>query len=158
MLHCTMIQRPAYEGTHGGQIAFPGGKKEEDDPSLVITALRETREEVGLNLSEHEVLGPLSSLYIPPSNFMVTPYVLVGVETPTYVADPYEVDEVFDLPLPLLFDESSYQTQEIYLKHYQRSIQAPSIVYQGKKIWGATAMMLSELKALLKPEWCEGKF
>lgn len=155
ILHCSLIQRPDYDGTHSGQVAFPGGKREKDDPNLEYTALRETQEEVGINPDQIELIGRMSDLYIPPSNFLVTPVMGVLTNPPEFTIDKTEVAEAFHFPLKLLFDDDSMVTERIYLPYYKAYINAPSIKYQGKIIWGATAMMLSELKSILNKEHLE---
>ncbi|TXC82170.1 NUDIX hydrolase [Luteibaculum oceani] len=155
LLHCSLIQRPDYDGTHSGQVAFPGGKKEQEDPDLEFTALRETEEEVGIEPSKIEVIGRMSDLYIPPSNFLVTPVMGVLNAAPSFKIDEQEVAEAFHFPLRLLYDEDSFVTERIYLPYYKAYINAPSINFQGKIIWGATAMMLSELKSILNTDFLE---
>ena len=148
-LHCTLIQRPDYDGTHSGQVAFPGGKKEDDDRDLIATALRESQEEVGTKAEDVEIIGALSELYIPPSNFLVSPFIGLSSKAPAYTIDPYEVAEAFHFPLRLLHDPGYFEVKRIFIKHYKTHINAPSFQYEGKTIWGATAMMLSELKEVI---------
>lgn len=142
-----LIQRPDYPGVHGGQISLPGGKADPHDPNLAHTALRECQEELGIRISPAQVLGQLTQLYIPPSHMLVTP---VLAYTPAselhYQPDPTEVAEVFEVSLSALSDPA-HQTRWS-VRSRQQELQVPAFRLQGRTIWGATAMMLSELLAL----------
>ena len=105
-IYTVLIQRPTYDGVHSGQVAFPGGKKEPGDVDLIATALREAHEEVGIDPANVEVLGPLTQLYIPPSNFLVTPVVGVSLQQPKLVSDQHEVQEIMETNIALLVDDS----------------------------------------------------
>ena len=144
-----LIVRPTYEGVHSGQIALPGGKVEELDRSLVDTALRETEEEIGVRVAEEQVLGSLSELYIPPSNMIVTPVVAFTSGRPTYRLQPSEVAAVLDIRLADLMNEAYWKTVPVSSFGGYR-FDAPSYVIEEKVIWGATAMMLSELLWVLE--------
>ena len=142
------IQRPVYEGVHSGQISFPGGKAEDGDKSLLHTALRETHEEIGIPPPEVNIIGQLTPLYIPKSNFNVFPYVGWLKSTPRFVPDPLEVAEVVEVPLKELLKPSciknfSYQAGNLI-------ISAPYYDAGGKKIWGATAMIISEMIEIVR--------
>ncbi len=139
--HIVFIQRPAYPGVHGGQISFPGGRYEEFDNDLKVTALRETYEEVGVSPDNIEVLGALTTLYIPPSNYIVSPFVGMMDFRPDFVPDPKEVDEVLEIGLHDLLSPSSHQEVSIQIG---RPYKVPCFLVKGKTIWGATAMMLKE--------------
>lgn len=142
------IQRPVYDGVHSGQISFPGGKREYGDPDHVYTALRETHEEIGVAPKQIKHLGALTPLYIPNSNFYVYPQVGWTDVEPSFVPDPTEVDEVIEVSVDRLLDDR-------YIKRFsckinQTTISAPYYDAGGKKIWGATAMIVSELVELIK--------
>ena len=139
-----LIVRPTYEGVHSGQIALPGGKVEDIDRSLVDTALRETEEEIGVRVASEQVLGSLSEFYIPPSNMIVTPVVAFTSARPTYRLQPSEVAAVLDIRLADLMHEAHRKTVSVSSFGGYR-LDAPSYVIEEKVIWGATAMMLSEL-------------
>lgn len=143
-----LIKRPIYEGFHSGQIAFPGGKHEEGDISLIHTALRETAEEIGLNVSV-EVLGALTDIYIPPSNYLVTPFVAIAKERQPWYPNSSEVDQVIEMPINQLLDEQIV-SQGSFITGFKKEVMAPYFALNDYKIWGATAMMLSELKWILK--------
>lgn len=143
-----LIRRPSYPGVHGGQIAFPGGRVEPEDRNLLHTALREAEEEVGIAQHLPQKAVELTRLYIPPSGYEVVPYLAHTSQQPQYVAQVSEVEEIIELPLtdllqPELFSELSVQTSRGILK-------VPAYHWQGEIIWGATAMILSEMAHLLQ--------
>lgn len=130
---------------HKGQIGFPGGRNEPEDIDLGETAVRETEEEVGVPRSDIELLGPLSELYIPVSNFLVAPYVGMIPYTPTFKPQASEVESIVEAPfLPFTAPEAVQQTNLIVGKGIRLN-QVPYFDLNGKVLWGATAMMLSEL-------------
>ena len=144
-LHLVFIKRNEYDGPHSAQISFPGGIREEGDLSLEDTALREAREEVGID-GEIEVLGKLTPLHIPVSNFMVYPFVGWMNFTPVFRPDPSEVQYVVEAALEDLLDPSNKDSETLF--HHDMPIEAPYYRVGKEKIWGATAMMLSELLQL----------
>ncbi len=137
------IKRPLYDGVHSGQIAFPGGQFEKTDFDVRETALRETMEEVGIPGENISIIGQLSQLYIPPSNFLVNPFVGYLNELPIFKIDQKEVHEVFALNIEDLLKEKNLQIREVSGKDY--SFLAPCYYVDDRLIWGATSMMLSEL-------------
>jgi 8-oxo-dGTP pyrophosphatase MutT (NUDIX family) len=138
------IRRNEYEGIHSGQISFPGGGAEAVDKSHADTALREAWEETGIVPEKVEVLGELTRLYIPPSNFLVFPIVATCPERPDFIPDPSEVQEIIEVELSGLKEPGIIQQREIVLSE-DFSIMAPCYQVGGTVIWGATAMILSEL-------------
>lgn len=142
-----LTQRHDYPGAHGGQISLPGGKREKEDTSFLDTALRETEEEIGISRNKLELLGELSPLYIPPSNFLVHPYLALSKTKLQKTAEEKEVAEILHVPLDELA-QSLNPKQRIKLKS-GFTLETPAFVWQERVIWGATAMMLSELLALL---------
>lgn len=150
-MYTALIRRPTYEGTHSGQLALPGGRTEETDASLQATALRETLEEVGIAVPQKQILGELTPLYIPPSNFLVHPFVARLHDRPQWIPDPKEVDAVLEIPLSVLFDPKVKERRKITVgKSF--AIDAPAYILNGEVLWGATAMIFSELEALLLEE------
>ena len=147
-LYLPLIVRPTYPGVHSGQIALPGGKVEEADSSLIITALRETEEEIGVKVSEERVLGTLSQLYIPPSNMLVTPVVAYAEGKANYRPDFREVVQVLDIELDVFNDPANQVTVPVKAAA-NVTLEAPSFIIEDRVIWGATAMMMSELLAVL---------
>lgn len=146
-----LIKRPEYEGVHSGQIAFPGGKYEMGDADLRFTALREAQEEVGVDPSQVQILGEMTSLYIPPSNFLVSPFIGIAQQKPNFVPEIKEVDRIL---LPTLKELLSPSIKKQKKFHFSRHLilDTPYFEIDGEVVWGATAMMLSELLHLLKPE------
>jgi len=152
-VHTVFMKRSDDGHVHSGQISFPGGKVEEQDLTYVDTALREANEELGIPTDEVEVLGRLTELYIPLSNFLVYPTLGFMYKRPDFVIDPKEVAYEIEVDLPTLLDGSHRKVREIEQRtrwgHYRT--QAPSyLVHQEHIIWGATAMMLSELLSIVE--------
>ncbi len=148
LIHLPLIRRPVYPGVHSGQVAFPGGRVDETDNSLTETALREAQEEVGVCPSEVEVLGLLTPLFVHASNFMVHPVVGAARFRPDFRPDPYEVDALLEVPLNELQDITRIGSKEIFVQE-GITIQAPFYDLQGHVVWGATAMIISELLEVL---------
>ena len=146
--HLVLIVRNSYEGVHSAQIAFPGGKFEVGDSNLKETALRETEEEIGISRDKIEIVKDFSPLYIPPSNFMVYPFLGICIEEPAFVLDPQEVASIIELPLEV-FKNDAILTVENLSTSYGSFIEVPAFKIDEHIIWGATAMMLSELKDVL---------
>ena len=146
-----LTQRHDYKGPHSGQISFPGGKMEEQDPSIQFTALRETEEEIGVPASKVEIIGTLTDLFIPPSNFRVTPTVGVTQITPAFKLDPFEVKELIETPVDLLIHPDTIKSKIIRFSNGYE-INTPYYDVFGKTVWGATAMMLSELIAVIETD------
>jgi 8-oxo-dGTP pyrophosphatase MutT (NUDIX family) len=142
-----LILRPAYDGVHGGQMAFPGGRYEKEDKTLIQTALREAQEEIGIKLSDVTVLGQLTELFIPPSNFWVQPVVGFLTKRPDFYPDEREVDSVFEISIDELSNPSIIAEKKIDLRGFD--INAPYYDIFGNHVWGATAMMISELLAVI---------
>lgn len=149
LAHLALIVRNTYPGVHSSQISFPGGKEEIEDVNLEFTALRETEEEVGVPIHKVEVIRQCSEIYIPPSNFLVTPYLGFSTESLEFIPNPDEVKRVLELPIhQLLNDEIIVQTK--MSTSYASNIDVPAFQVEKYVVWGATAMMLSELKELFK--------
>ncbi len=147
--HILLIERQSYDGVHSGQISFPGGKVEDDDETLEYTARRETEEEVGVNLQTLQLVGELTEVYIPPSGFLVKPFIFKLDSLPDLKPDPREVRSILTFPVSKLMEEDVF-IEGILPTGLGTSVQTRFIHYQDKKIWGATAMMLSELRILLR--------
>lgn len=148
-IHTVLIQRPQYEGVHSGQVAFPGGAKEEKDATMIETALREAEEEVGASRNLIQVVGQLTELYIPPSNFLITPVVGFSEQRPDFILEANEVAGIIEPTLPELLDEKSVGIKKIQVRS-DIAIDAPYYDIQGRTVWGATAMMISELNEILR--------
>lgn len=142
-----LTKRPDYLGTHGGQISLPGGKAEPDE-DIISTALREAEEEIGVARSSINVIGQLSEFFVIPSNFMVTPVIGYLDERPLFNPDPKEVVRVIEGTIDQLIRLDAVQTKEIMAaKIYP--MMAPHFEIEGEVVWGATAMILNELRVLI---------
>lgn len=147
--HLALIKRNTYPGVHSSQISFPGGKAEPQDKDLADTALRETFEEIGVHPAEIDVVMPFTKIYIPPSNFLVSPFLGLALKEPVFVANPQEVQHIIHLPLDILLDDSTIINTPMQTS-YAQSIMVPAFKVEGHIVWGATAMILSELKETIK--------
>ena len=146
--HLVLIVRNSYDGVHSSQIAFPGGKYEKEDVDLERTALRETYEEIGVKPNKIHVVKAFTHLYIPPSNFMVYPFLGICNEEIIFYPDSNEVAAIIELPLTTFLNESIVVSANINTS-YATSIAVPVFKIDEHIVWGATAMMLSELKIVL---------
>jgi 8-oxo-dGTP pyrophosphatase MutT (NUDIX family) len=142
------ILRQTYDGVHSGQVSFPGGRLEKNDQSLIHTALREAGEEVNIKTSQVKIIGTLSELYIPPSNFLVLPVVGYTLKRPSFKPDKTEVAEVIEADISFLFDQNLKKEKVLDVRGYK--IKAPYFDVNGHTIWGATAMILSELREVIE--------
>ena len=149
MAHLVLIRRNAYPGVHSSQISFPGGKSEPEDAGLEQTALRETFEEIGVTPAEIDVVMPFSQIYIPPSNFLVSPFLGIAAARPEFKPDPEEVAAIIELPLEVFLDDSIVISTEMQTS-YAQSVIVPAFKFEDHIVWGATAMILSELKETIK--------
>lgn len=147
-----LIRRTEDGQVHSGQISFPGGKKDAKDPDILHTAKRECEEEIGVRMSDIEIVGTLSDVYIPPSNFLVTPTIGYLNTLQNFKASEREVQEIIQLPLELLFDDEIKKQREVMPSGLpQKPLQTP--VYELTEdliVWGATAMMIAELEEVIK--------
>lgn len=148
VIKTVFILRQSYDGVHSGQVSFPGGRQEETDDSLIDTALREANEEVNIDPGKVEVLGTLSELYIPPSNYLVLPVIGYMDLSPEFIPEKSEVAEIIEADLSFLFDKNLIKEALLDVRGYQ--IQAPYFDVDGHIVWGATAMILSELKEVIE--------
>lgn len=153
-IHFVLIQRPIYNGIHGGQISFPGGKQEMNE-LLSQTAKRETEEEIGVPLGTIQIIGKLTEVYIPPSAMLVSPFVGLLKTQPIFTKNDKEVDEVIEVPLEDLFrDKAIKKKKQVIGKGTENPIEIliPYYSLNNKMIWGATAVILSEFKEMMKDE------
>ena len=147
--HTVFIQRTNYKGVHSGQIAFPGGKYELDDPSLEYTALREAEEEVAIPADRVNTVGKISSLYVPPSNFLINPYIGYDLERPIFRPEPSEVADIIEMPLEMLIGDHRLQDQQVKLGDGS-IIRVKGFPIGDRLIWGATAMILKEFADIVE--------
>ncbi len=138
--------RANYNGVHAAQISFPGGKYESADIYLQKTALRETFEEVGIDHSEIKILKEMTQTYIPPSNYLVNPYIGIVSSTPKFSIS-HEVEQIIEVKLSDLLDKRSV-TSKILSTSYVKDVDVPCFKLNNYIVWGATAMILSEIKDL----------
>lgn len=146
-LHVALTRRTQGVATHKGQISLPGGAREPGDRSLLETAMRETREELGVSPAQLQVFGPLTSLYIPPSDYCIQPYVAYVPVRPDFRPEPTEVAELLEMPLRHLLDPATREEETWELRGHP--VVVPFYRLGEHKIWGATAMVLSEFEVML---------
>jgi 8-oxo-dGTP pyrophosphatase MutT (NUDIX family) len=150
-LYFVLTRRTEMVQSHKGQISLPGGAREGDE-SPAQTALRETCEELGVPQNGTEVLGCLSTIYIPHSNYCIYPFVAYRPDPPVFCADPVEVAEVLEVPLALLLDPSIRRVEYWSAPDFDSPRRVPFFSIHGQVVWGATAMILSELVSVLDRE------
>lgn len=148
-VYTVVMQRPDYDGAHSGQISLPGGKYEQNDMSMLDTALREAFEEIGVNRDDINIIGELTPLYIPPSNFIVYPFIGYMPSRPEFFADPSEVREIIEFRLQVLSQKECRTNRMLHLRNSMK-IEAPGFLVNEHFIWGATAMIFSELMSVLE--------
>ena len=141
-----LTQRASYNGTHSAQISFPGGKVDKSDINLESTALRETYEEVGIASESIKIIRQLSNSYIPPSNFLVTPFIGIVQKKPIFKPNN-EVANIIEVSINDLLDFNNLTSTNMKTS-YMDNINVPCFKLNGYIVWGATAMMLSEIKDL----------
>jgi 8-oxo-dGTP pyrophosphatase MutT (NUDIX family) len=146
-LHLVLTRRTDTVGNHRGQISFPGGSVDPDDLSTAHTALREACEEVGVCETDLRLVGALTPLYIPPSDFRIYPHVAFSPRRPAFRPQPAEVAELLEVPISHFLDESHTAQEEWFVSGAPRQI--PYYLVGGHKVWGATAMVLAELAAVV---------
>ena len=142
-----LTKRPEYLGAHSGQVSLPGGKAEPGE-TAIETALRETEEEIGIRPENLEVIGTLSEFFVIPSNFKVTPVIAVQRNRPLFIPDPVEVVRVLEGTISGLLRDDAVSVKEITAARVYR-LNAPHFVMDNEIVWGATAMMLNELRTIL---------
>lgn len=143
-----LTKRASYKGTHSAQVSFPGGKYDETDISLQKTALRELEEEVHVFQNSVHIIRPLSNTYIPPSNFMVTPFIGFVEKKPTFIPNE-EVAEIIEVSVSDLLDDNTLTSVRMETS-YMKEVDVPCFNFHNHIVWGATAMILSEIKDLMK--------
>ena len=143
-LYFPLIVRPDNSGVHSGQVALPGGRKDDTDEDLVATALREMEEELGVPVARELVIGELSDFYIPPSNYLVYPVLAYLPEVPAFTPNPSEVVKVLEVDLAEFIYTDTRKEKVIQASYMQGKM--PYYDLQAHTVWGATAMILSELR------------
>jgi len=153
LLHTSfiVIQRNSYPGVHSGQISFPGGKYEKSDKDITDTASREAREELGIERADIDILGLLTPLYVPPSNFIIYPVLSVAKRELTLIPDSREVCGYRIIPLAQMnpaFSKKVDISVGSNISDITTYTQVPAYIQEDYIIWGATAMIISELYQL----------
>jgi 8-oxo-dGTP pyrophosphatase MutT (NUDIX family) len=146
-----LLKRADYQGVHSAQVSFPGGKKDETDLDMQATAIRELAEETGIAKDLYKIEIELSPLFIPPSNFMVHPFVAIADIKPEISIDSREAQYHFGIALNELLDDEKLGLTEISTS-YGKMKDVPYFNLNNEIIWGATAAILNELKQLIKRE------
>jgi 8-oxo-dGTP pyrophosphatase MutT (NUDIX family) len=149
-LYTVFIKRPEYEGYHSGQISLPGGKFQTEDIDLKQTALREAFEETGIIPEGVTILSALTELFIPPSNFILTPFIGYQMDRPRFIPDAREVAEVIEADIRD-FNPNNFHIKDIIL-HNGRVVKTPYYDIRGHVIWGATGMIMREVEELFRDE------
>lgn len=149
VLTLVLIRRTLDDTVHSGQIALPGGEMESIDEDLLDTAKREVYEEIGVNEEKYKVIKKLTDIYIPPSNFYVQPYLAICHQLPVFCKQKTEVAEVLQIPVAQLLDDT-YLINTKLKSAYNTEIQVPAFKFGEHIVWGATAMILHEVRDLVK--------
>lgn len=149
-LKVVFIRRSFYVGIHAGQIAFPGGRYEDSDIHIQNTALREIEEEIGIAADKIEILGQLTDIYVPPSNFLISIFVGYLAEKPQYRPDEREVAEVIEVDLAEFFHDDVIQEKEFVVPSAKTSVNALYYRVTNADLWGASAMVMTEFLDILK--------
>ncbi len=147
-LNIVLIERSKYKGVHSGQISLPGGKHELSDKSLIETALREASEEIGVITSDVSIIREMTPLFVPASGFIIQPVLSYIMYKPDFIADQTEVNKIIEVNITELFNPLNLRINKISMEGF--SISAPCYNINQYQIWGATAMILSELHEILK--------
>lgn len=153
--HLILTKRPQTMPTHRGEIAFPGGKRDTDDATLLAAALREAHEEIGLRPETVDVIAELDSLSTVASQFTITPFVGVLAAPPVLLPDPREVDLAFAVPISDLLDPSIYREESWELWGAWRPMAFFDL--PGETVWGATARILTGLLRFLAAARVDGQ-
>lgn len=147
--HLALTKRNEYSGTHSAQVSFPGGKKDEIDSDLIFTAIRETKEEIGVQIEKNQIIGLISSVYIPPSNFLVQPVLAWSPVLPQFELNTREVNYIIEISIDQLKDPASLSHEKIKMST-GLTMTVPCFKIENEIIWGATAVILSEIKELFE--------
>lgn len=149
-LKVIVIRRSFYVGIHAGQIAFPGGRYEEEDGNVENTAKREIEEEIGITSDKIEILGRLTDIYVPPSNFLISIFVGYLEQKPVYKIDKREVAEVIEIDFNDFYKEDIIHEKEFLVPSMQSSTRALYYHVGNIELWGASAMVMTELLDVIK--------
>ncbi|MGO2103017.1 MAG: NUDIX hydrolase [Psychroflexus halocasei] len=148
-MQLVFILRKSYKGVHSNQIGFPGGRYEEEDINFEFTAKRETEEEIGIDKNDIQVVRELTKMYIPPSNFIVHPFIGFIDYTPKFTKQETEVEDIFSACLEDCLNDKNIIKTTISAS-YSKDTEVNAFELNKQIVWGATAMMLSEIRDILK--------
>ena len=149
-LKVVFIRRSFYVGIHAGQMAFPGGRYEDSDVTVEETAFRELEEEIGIKRDKIELLGRISDIYVPPSNFLISVFVGYLSEKPFYTPDEREVAEVIEVDFEDFLKPENIAVKDFHVPSVNHAVTAPYYQTTHCDIWGASAMVVSELVDMLQ--------
>ena len=146
-----LIERQEYEGTHSNQISFPGGKNESGE-SMKETALRETKEEIGVDPISINIIGELTQVFVPPSNFLIHPFVGYCDFTPDFIASEREVKRIIEVNIKDLFKKDVIRIKKMSIKKSSGNVdfEVPYLDLNNKIVWGATSVILNEFRKILQ--------
>jgi 8-oxo-dGTP pyrophosphatase MutT (NUDIX family) len=146
-----LIERQEYEGTHSNQISFPGGKNESGE-SMKETALRETKEEIGVDPISINIIGELTQVFVPPSNFLIHPFVGYCNFTPVFNASEREVKRIIEVNIEELFKKDVIKIKKMSFKKISGNVnyEVPYLDLNNKIVWGATSVILNEFRKMLQ--------
>ncbi|MEI6347272.1 MAG: CoA pyrophosphatase [Bacteroidota bacterium] len=147
-LKSLLIRRSKYFGTHSDQISFPGGKVEPFDINLEQTAIRETKEEINVDINSNDIVGELTPLVIPISQFLVYPYICFLKKAPDYSIDNHEVAEIIEFDIETFIKKTVIQNLNVNIK--DQIMEVPAFKIDNHIVWGATAMILNEFREISK--------
>jgi 8-oxo-dGTP pyrophosphatase MutT (NUDIX family) len=147
--HFILIERSEYDGHHSKQIAFPGGKKDVNDNNLEQTARRESEEEINIFMGFSQLIGQITPVYIPVSNFEVYPFIFFHEKIPVVSRSEKEVNEIFLVKCSDLLDDNVISVNNIQISKNKTLKEVPCFILNEKIVWGATALILSEIKELM---------
>lgn len=150
VLKGVLTERSPYRGMHSGEVCLPGGKMEDFDEDLRQTAIRESVEEIGLKYESFDLLGKLTPVYIPVSNFSIQPFVFHYTQPPVFIPNIREVSEIFSFPLQQLFEKNTIKKTRIKLSGNRVLDDIPYFDINNKVVWGATALILHEFKKMFE--------
>ncbi len=148
-VYTALIKRKAYQGVHSAQFSFPGGRYEDQDIHLEQTALREAQEEVNIIPTEVNIISTLTEVCIPVSNFIVYPFLSTAQKRPNFIPDQTEVDFILELPIDEILSTQNITTSKVKMGNGLKA-EVPCFKFNEHIVWGATALMLAELKELLR--------
>lgn len=151
-LKVVFIRRSFYVGIHAGQMAFPGGRYEEEDGNVENTAFREIEEEIGIQRDKIELLGRISDIFVPPSNFLISVFVGYLTEKPLYLPDEREVAEVVEIEFDAFLRPDAITEKSFFVPSSNLTVVAPCYQTPQCDVWGASAMVMSELVDLLSEQ------